>query len=145
MNSLKIKKVFISGPMSGYKNFNKEAFFEAEAKLKEAGFSVFNPAWLEVDNCFDTSDLLAIDLAALSRCNAIYQLPGWERSKGANAEYYAAVWGGLEIINHEWLEFYIEANNNRRAISNLSEKEMKDYLEGKPKHEKFVPAGGFLK
>lgn len=102
------KKVFISGPMSGYPDWNKPAFMRAESELKAAGFSVFNPAWLNVDEHWTNQDLMAIDLAALSRCDYIYQLEGWENSKGARAEYMAAVWSGCEIVNHSWLEFYVK-------------------------------------
>lgn len=110
---LELKKVFISGPMSGIEDWNKPAFMEAEEKLKAAGFSVFNPAWLMVDEAWSNHDLMAIDLAALGRCNYIYQLEGWENSKGARAEYVTAVWSGLEIINHTWLDWYVEEKEKR--------------------------------
>ena len=110
---LEIKKVFISGPMSGYPNMNKEAFMEAEKELRAAGFSVFNPAWLLDCTGFEEDDFMAIDLAALSRCNYIYQLDGWEDSKGARAEYMSAAWAGLEIINHIWLNWYLEEKEKR--------------------------------
>jgi len=84
-------KVFISGPMSGIEDFNRPAFYEAERKLKEAGYSVFNPAWLLVDEKWSFDDLMHVDLAALSRCDAVYQLPGWEKSVGACCEYQYAI------------------------------------------------------
>lgn len=97
------KKVFISGPMSGYDNFNREAFMEAEKKLKDAGYSVFNPAWLDFDETWDTASIMAIDMAALSRCDAIYQLDGWRESMGAKAEYRTAEWLGLDILEPNFL------------------------------------------
>ena len=114
------KKVFISGPMSGYDNFNREAFMEAEKKLKEAGYSVFNPAWLlGLDSEWDNASVMAIDMAALSRCDAIYQLDGWRESMGAKAEYRTAEWLGLDIFSKGDLE------NNPKAVSNY-----KRYLVG---------------
>lgn len=104
---LEMKKAFISGPMRGLPDLNREAFFKAEKDLRAAGFSVFNPAWLLECTGFDESDFMAIDLAALSRCNYIYQLEGWEKSKGASAEWMAALWSGKQRINHEWLEWYV--------------------------------------
>ncbi len=104
---IEAKKVFISGPMTGYPDFNRPAFMEAETNLKAAGFSVFNPAWLKVDGGFTDQDLMAIDLAALSRCNYIYQLEGWQNSKGASAEWMAAIWSGISTVNKEWLDWYI--------------------------------------
>ena len=102
-----IKKVFISGPMTGLPDNNRKAFEEAEKSLKAAGFSVFNPSWLNFDNGFSDADIAAIDLAALKRCNYIYQLEGWEKSKGASAEWLVANWCGLKSVNREWLEWYV--------------------------------------
>lgn len=82
-------KIFISGPMKNKPNGNKEAFFEAEYKLKRLGYSVFNPAWCQYgyDTEFTEDDMHMIDFSALSRCDAIYMLKGWQYSKGAQAEY----------------------------------------------------------
>lgn len=107
------RKVFISGPMSGYPDNNKAAFMEAERMLKAAGFSVMNPAWLECDENFDAEDFLAIDMAMLSRCDSIYQLDGWKDSLGAKAEFQSALWAKKAVINHEWLKWYVEAQNRR--------------------------------
>lgn len=100
------KKAFISGPMRGKPNNNKESFMDAEQTLRAAGFSVFNPAWLLDCTGFDDSDFMAIDLAALNRCNYIYQLEGWENSAGATAEWQAAKWAGIMPVNKAWLDWY---------------------------------------
>lgn len=104
---IEVKKVFISGPMTGLPNLNREAFNDAELSLKAAGFSVFNPAWLNVDSGFSDADIAAIDLAALKRCNYIYQLEGWDKSKGASAEWMVALWCGIKPVNKEWLDWYV--------------------------------------
>lgn len=98
-------KVYISGPMSGIEDFNRSAFYEAERKLKEAGYSVFNPAWLDVDDTWTDDELLYIDLAALHKCDAIYQLPGWKNSHGAMTEY-------LYAIEHKHKFIYLEARDD---------------------------------
>ena len=100
------KRVFISGPMTGIEDFNRPAFMDAEEKLKSAGFSVFNPAWLRFDSGFDNAAIMAVDLAALSHCNYIYQLEGWEKSKGASAEWSFALSSGIKFINHDWLNWF---------------------------------------
>ena len=102
-----IKKVFISGPMTGLPDFNRKAFNDAELALRAAGFSVFNPAWLKFDKGFSNADIAAIDLAALKRCNYIYQLEGWDKSKGASVEWLVAKWCGIQKVNKEWLEWYV--------------------------------------
>lgn len=109
---METKRAFISGPMTGYDDFNRPAFFEAEEKLRKAGFSVFNPAWLRFDDGgFTDQDIMAIDIEALSRCNYIYQLEGWPNSKGASAEWQFAMSTGIKTINHDWLEWYLELRN----------------------------------
>ena len=37
-------RIFLSGPMSGKINNNKEAFDRAEKALRAVGYEVFNPA-----------------------------------------------------------------------------------------------------
>jgi hypothetical protein len=91
-------KVFISGPMTGYKDFNSKAFYDAEAELTSKGWSVFNPAWIKVDSTWDRNNLLPIDIAAVAQCDAIFMLTGWEQSAGARAEYEFAVSCGKTVI-----------------------------------------------
>lgn len=91
-------KVFISGPMRGIADYNKPAFDEAEKKLKDMNFSVFNPSWLMYDDNWDRKDILAIDICALSKCRYILQLPGWEKASGARLEWdYASNAGILPL------------------------------------------------
>jgi len=98
MNNVKKEKIFISGPMTGYADFNKKAFYDAETLLTASGWSVFNPAWIAVDETWDRNSLLPIDIIALSQCSAIYMLTGWEQSAGARAEYEYAVSCGKRVI-----------------------------------------------
>ena len=102
------KKVFISGPMTGLPNNNVDAFYDAELILKEAGFSVFNPAIFRVLEGFTESEIMDIDLEALKHCNYIYQLDGWENSEGANVEWAYAKKCGIDVVNHSWLEWYVK-------------------------------------
>ena len=60
-------KVFISGPMKGYPNFNKEAFDQAEKELIQQGYTVFNPAWMDFSGEWTKQDKRAIDAAIMSR------------------------------------------------------------------------------
>lgn len=79
-------KVFISGPMRDYENNNEEMFNACEKKLREYGFSVFNPAWLKYDSKWDRKDMLELNICALNKCDAICHLPGWEKASGAVLE-----------------------------------------------------------
>jgi len=113
-------KIYLAGPMRGIPEFNFPAFYAAAAVLREQGHSVFNPA--ERDNekhgtdiskgnatgdeavaaaqhGFNLREALGADLEFICReADAIALLPGWEASKGANAEKATAVALGLEIV-----------------------------------------------
>lgn len=93
-------KVFISGPMSGKPNYNREAFFKAQEELESHGYSVWNPAWLAYPDTteFSKDDMHAIDNEALRHCDTIYMLKGWQDSDGAWNEHSIAVIKGLMIM-----------------------------------------------
>jgi hypothetical protein len=105
-------KVFISGPMSGIVDDNKAAFDAAEDRLKRAGFDVFNPAWLTFTSGWDRNDILTIDMVALSKCDAIYQLDGWEKSKGAIAENSFALSSNKIFLSDDYIDFRIQKNES---------------------------------
>lgn len=105
---LEPSKVFISGPMTGYPESNRPAFMEAEKELKAAGFTVVNPATFGIDDLSNV-EIARIDLTALLSCNYIYQLDGWDKSKGASAEWMVALWADIKPVNDSWLAWYISA------------------------------------
>ena len=113
-------KLYLAGPMRGIPLFNFPAFHEAAKTLRALGHEVFNPA--ERDNehhgtdisagnltgdenqaaaqhGFNLREALAADLDYVCRhAEGIALLPGWEKSKGAKAEYATANALGLYII-----------------------------------------------
>ena len=102
-----MKRIYISGGMRGYKNFNFLNFFRAERKLKKLGWEVINPAresWrILKEGGYKTFDDIPMrvfvreDNLALLECDAIYLLNGWEHSVGANGEFNTAKWANLEF------------------------------------------------
>jgi len=104
-----INRVYVAGPMTGHPNYNFPAFAEATARLRFQGFNVISPAehdeamgWVVVERdpwggilsatkreegAFDWATALAWDLEAIDRCDCIYLLPGWSKSRGATKEY----------------------------------------------------------
>lgn len=104
--------IYIAGPMRGYPNHNFDAFMEADRKLRRKWSSavglIYNPAQMDLDEGFDPSqatdskqhlkDCMTRDLNAILKCDAIYMLPGWEKSEGAKVEHALAVYLGLKIF-----------------------------------------------
>lgn len=91
-------KVYLSGPMTGIKDFNFPTFHAAAAKLREQGHHVFNPAETEPQPSY--KDYLRIDLNwIMENAEAIAMLPGYSKSKGAMAELSLANALGLEVLH----------------------------------------------
>lgn len=114
-------KVYVAGPMRGIPEFNFPAFHAAADRLQADGHIVFNPAARDnekhgtdiskgnISGCeelaakehgFNLREALGADLAWIcAEAEAIALLPGWENSKGAQAEHATARALGLEIIH----------------------------------------------
>ena len=91
-------KIYISGKITGDANY-KEKFAEAEKRLKELGYEVFNPAIFP--NMFTWKEFMDIDLKILSLCDAIYLLEDWKESHGAVIEEAEARRLGIPVIHEE--------------------------------------------
>jgi len=91
-----MRKVYISGPMTGINNCNHHAFMSASYYWQDAGFIVLNPATLPEG--LEQSEYMDICMAMVRAADAIYLLEGYENSKGALAEIAYAEKLGMEII-----------------------------------------------
>ena len=112
-------RVYLAGPMRHIPLFNFPAFFDAEARLKQRGHKVFNPARRDTrkhgtkffssnktgsikkaaNQGFSLRKALADDTAYIClKADAIAMLPGWKNSKGATAERALGIALGLRII-----------------------------------------------
>ena len=106
----KVRGIYISGPMTGRVDFNKEAFYVAyrafiftQPNAKE--LAIYNPA----DHIEEMMDLphekairkslheLTSERDGMPVYSHLVLLDGWEESKGSLAELYAALFSGISV------------------------------------------------
>lgn len=92
-----LKNVYISGPMTGIPDLNRDAFAWAEAQVTAAGLAPVNPHTL-CDPSWDWNRCMRADVAALCACDALLLLPGWEKSSGAQLELHIAHRLGIQVL-----------------------------------------------
>lgn len=96
---------YLSGPITGHKNYRQQ-FARAAGALKEMGYVVINPAELGAALPLDQmgyEDIMKIDMELLASADYLVQLPGWERSIGANRELGFALGTDKIVVGPEQL------------------------------------------
>jgi len=109
-------RIYIAGKMRGIKLYNFPAFEKAAEMLRHWGYAVISPAeldgdvgfdpaelpdgfdWNTIPEGFDINDCLRRDVDALTEVDAVYLLPGWEKSSGARMEKAVAEFLGLKVL-----------------------------------------------
>lgn len=120
------RTIYISGPMTGIKDFNRKEFFKAQARLTAQGFVVLNPAVNPMGLTY--AQYMQIDIAMLQVCDSIYLLKGYSKSKGAGAELaLARSLGFKEYYEHEG--HYIDASGDLLASVLVTDGEISDIVE----------------
>lgn len=94
-------KIYVSGPMTGLPNHNKEAFNAAASQLRSEGFYVMNPAENDGGNVNHTrKDYMVQDIFNVLQADEIMVLPGWQNSVGAKVEMLLAFEREIPITNY---------------------------------------------
>jgi len=135
-------KVYLAGPMTGIPQFNFPAFDAVAADLREHGYEVVSPAELDDPEDRETAlaspdgsmagghgatqktwgDFLARDVKLLADggIEAIFVLPGWERSRGARLETFVGYLCGLPIVAYEGRELVSQGTLLRAWLSGVA-------------------------
>lgn len=94
-----IKKVYISGKISGIEETAPALFEASEQYLRNNGYEPVNP--LTITHAHDKSwhSYMREDIRALCECDAIYLLANWHDSRGAMVEYMIAQHLELTIMH----------------------------------------------
>ncbi len=97
---------YLAGPMTGYANFNFDAFEAAAKNLRSQGYKVINPA----ENHDGAQDLPYEQYLETAKRQVrqeaeegIILLAGWQDSKGAVEEVGWALELGRNIVSYEWI------------------------------------------
>jgi hypothetical protein len=98
-------RVYIAGPMSGYREYNFPLFNEIAQKFRDHGFEVENPAdnFEGKGHLYTRSDCMKKDYARISRCTGMVMLPDWQHSRGARCEYIMGLEAELLFFDYETL------------------------------------------
>lgn len=108
-------QIYVAGPMSKHQFWNFPAFANATWHIRgryqitvidpsEIDMAKgFNPFTVAEDECSleQWQDALRRDFRLILDCDGIALLPGWEKSKGANAELFVARTIGLQVFLYD--------------------------------------------
>lgn len=123
----KKKVVFICGPMTGYENYNRDAFMRKEEELIACGATVLSPAMLP--DGLEHEQYLTITRGMIRVSDAVCLLPGWENNEGAKREVVYAMKHNIWPIGFDgamreklkevlWIAFTAGGYAWRSALSN---------------------------
>jgi len=78
-----MRKAYIAGKITGNKNYKQE-FQMAEDKLKEEGYVIMNPSFMQEG--FEQEEYHHVCMAMIDVCHEVCFLPSWVDSKGSHLE-----------------------------------------------------------
>ena len=99
-------RVYISGPITGIPDGNKQSFLLAAVILRECGHDPVNPHELGHAEGDAWETCMRRDIAALMTCNALAFLPGSMESVGAQIEIQTA--SSVKIPTYDITNFISE-------------------------------------
>lgn len=93
------KKVYISGPITGYDlKERKLAFLKIQHMLEYLDYQAVNPFDNGVLESANWHMHMHADLRMLLDCDAVYMMPGWEMSNGCKLELNVATSCGIPVM-----------------------------------------------
>lgn len=104
MNTIKFanRRVYISGPISGYDILERRNTFKAkETQLELMGYEPVNPMENGLPADATTNEHMKRDIEMLLTCDCIYLMRKWTHSKGCQVEFEVATAIGLKVMFEE--------------------------------------------
>ena len=100
-----MKKIYISGKISGIEELAPLLFEIAENLLEKEGFEKINPLTINHNHDLTWEIYMKVDIKAMCDCGSIYLLKNWYNSKGAIIEHDLAKKLKFEMIYEKELTF----------------------------------------
>lgn len=98
-NKSDMKKVYISGKISGIPLDRAKAKFEAAANvIRENGHRPVNPFDNGLSDECDWKTHMKADIAMMMECDEVHMLPCWSDSRGATIEHDLAISIGMPVV-----------------------------------------------
>ena len=94
-------RIYLSGPMRSYPEFNYPAFHKAAVELRGAGHTVWSPAENDTWDGTESGMFRTINMdlsVVVNWAEAVVVLPGWTDSTGARAEVFTAFWAEIPVL-----------------------------------------------
>ena len=103
---------YISGPMTGYEEYNYPEFMRLEKLLVDLDMVVINPAHTGVQEGWTWRQYLERDLIELLTHNVdiVVTLSDWEKSKGSSLEVHVAKELGIPVMTEK---FFFDNKDNK--------------------------------
>jgi hypothetical protein len=120
----KNKRVYISGPMTGYEDHNFASFSAAAEGLRTLGYTVCSPAETDQfigEDAMTHAQYLRFDFARVLEADFLVALDGWEFSLGAISEILMATRMGTKVWRWSSFENYdlVTYADVEKAISDI--------------------------
>ena len=90
-----VKRVYISGPMTGLPEHNRPAFEAARDSLAALGYEVLSPT--DAPECDSWEAYMRWDIRLLMTADLVAMLPDWHLSRRAGIERYLADGIGIPV------------------------------------------------
>ena len=91
-------KIYIAGPMTGLKNFNRKSFFLMAEELERSGFEPVHTA--DMPDGLEYEEYIEESFKRLAGCDAVLLLDDWDLSKGVMREIKHAHDKGIRIARN---------------------------------------------
>lgn len=97
--------LYLSGPMTGYPDFNYPAFHAAKSALEARGYGVVSPADLPIRDDWEWCDYILVDIDSVFQVDGVATLPDADKSNGARIECRIAERRGIAVRTvRYWIE-----------------------------------------